>query len=179
MRELVRVTLVSRGYNVLEAENGERGLQIAEILQRTHRYPDHRRRHARHRRPRTGQETAPLRPGISVLYLSGYTEDAVVTQGALGPAPGSCKSPSPCRISPRKSAKSFAPARQVLAKVHRKIAPRIDLRSCYEPARVMRNFSSVLRVLYCSRGSFGGAGTHPCPAGRTSSRVNNNRGEQC
>jgi CheY-like chemotaxis protein len=27
-----------------------------------------------------------LRPGISILYLSGYTEDAVITQGALGPA---------------------------------------------------------------------------------------------
>ncbi len=85
VRELVRVTLTSRGYNVLEAENGEAGLQIAES----------------HKKPIDilitdvvmpgigGRELArklvALRPGISVLYLSGYTEDAVITQGALGP----------------------------------------------------------------------------------------------
>jgi FixJ family two-component response regulator len=32
------------------------------------------------------KKLSEIRPGISVLYLSGYTEDAVVTQGAKGPA---------------------------------------------------------------------------------------------
>ena len=31
------------------------------------------------------KKLSAMRPGISVLYLSGYTEDAVVTPGALGP----------------------------------------------------------------------------------------------
>jgi two-component system cell cycle sensor histidine kinase/response regulator CckA len=85
VRELVHVTLVSRGYKVLEAENGEAGLRIAEackepidILITDVVMPG-----------MGGRELAKrlltLRPGISVLYLSGYTEDAVVTQGALGP----------------------------------------------------------------------------------------------
>jgi len=86
VRELVRVTLVSRGYNVIEAENGECGLRVAEafkehidILITDVVMPGI-----------GGRELAKklllLRPGISVLYLSGYTEDAVVTQGALGPS---------------------------------------------------------------------------------------------
>ncbi len=85
VRELVRLTLAARGYKVLEAENGEYGLRIAEAF----------------REPIDilitdvvmpgigGRELAKkllaLRPGISVLYLSGYTEDAVFTQGALSP----------------------------------------------------------------------------------------------
>ena len=93
VRELVRVTLVSRGYNVLEAENGERGLHIAEsykehihILITDVVMPGI-----------GGRELAKLllaqRPGISVLYLSGYTEDTVVTQGALGPGTGFLQKP--------------------------------------------------------------------------------------
>jgi two-component system cell cycle sensor histidine kinase/response regulator CckA len=84
VRELVRLTLSSRGYKVLEAENGECGLRVAEdfkqhidILITDVVMPGI-----------GGRELAKklllLRPGISVLYLSGYTEDAVVTQGALG-----------------------------------------------------------------------------------------------
>jgi two-component system cell cycle sensor histidine kinase/response regulator CckA len=85
VRELVRVTLVSRGYNVLEAENGECGLRIAEafkehidILITDVVMPGIGGREL-------AKNLLSLRPGISVLYLSGYTEDAVVTQGALGP----------------------------------------------------------------------------------------------
>jgi len=86
VRELVRVTLASRGYKVIEAENGECGLRVAEafkenidILITDVVMPG-----------MGGRELAKklvlLRPGISVLYLSGYTEDAVVAPGALGPA---------------------------------------------------------------------------------------------
>ena len=93
VRELVRVTLVSRGYKVLEAENGERGLHIAEsykehihILITDVVMPGI-----------GGRELAKtllaMRPGICVLYLSGYTEDAVVTQGALGPGTGFLQKP--------------------------------------------------------------------------------------
>ena len=86
VRELVRVTLTARGYKVLEAENGENGLRVADeskepidLLVTDVVMPG-----------MGGRELAKrlqaLRPGISVLYLSGYTEDAVVTQqGALGP----------------------------------------------------------------------------------------------
>jgi PAS domain S-box-containing protein len=86
VRELVRLTLASRGYNVIEAENGECGLHVAEgfkedidILITDVMMPGI-----------GGRELAKklllLRPDISVLFLSGYTEDAVVTQGATGPA---------------------------------------------------------------------------------------------
>jgi len=85
VRELVRLTLASRGYQVLEAENGESGLRIAEsfkehidILITDVVMPGIGGREL-------ARKLLLLRPDISVLYLSGYTEDAVVTRGALGP----------------------------------------------------------------------------------------------
>jgi len=85
VRELVRETLVSRGYKVLEAENGESGLQVGEnykgqidLLITDVVMPGI-----------GGRELAKklllMRPNIGVLFLSGYTEDAVVNHGALGP----------------------------------------------------------------------------------------------
>jgi len=86
VRELVRLTLVSRGYKVLEAENGESGLQIAEdfkdqidILITDVVMPGIGGREL-------AKKLLVLRPGISVLFLSGYTEDAVITLGVVGPA---------------------------------------------------------------------------------------------
>jgi two-component system, cell cycle sensor histidine kinase and response regulator CckA len=93
VRELVRVTLASRGYNVLEAEDGESGLRIAEafkenidILITDVMMPGMGGRDL-------AKKLLALRPGISVLYLSGYTEDAVVTPGALGPGAGFLQKP--------------------------------------------------------------------------------------
>ena len=82
VRELVRLTLVSRGYKVLEAENGECGLQLAEsfkeridILITDVVMPGIGGREL-------AKKLLELRPGISVLFLSGYTEDSVITPGA-------------------------------------------------------------------------------------------------
>jgi two-component system cell cycle sensor histidine kinase/response regulator CckA len=85
VRELVRETLVTRGYKVLEAENGESGLRIAQahgaeinILITDVVMPG-----------MGGRELAKrllkLLPKLGVLYLSGYTEDTILHQGALDP----------------------------------------------------------------------------------------------
>ena len=85
VRELVRVTLASRGYKILEAENGEAALYLAQACQETIHLlitdvvmPGMGGREL-------ARKLVGLRPGIAVLYLSGYTEDAVV-QGGLAPA---------------------------------------------------------------------------------------------
>ena len=85
VRELVRETLAARGYKVLEAENGESGLRVAEahgdgidILITDVVMPG-----------MGGRELAKrllqIRPTLGVLYLSGYTEDTILHQGVLGP----------------------------------------------------------------------------------------------
>lgn len=85
VRELVRETLISRGYKVLEAENGEAGLRAAEahqgkidILITDVVMPGIGGREL-------AKKLAQLRPGINILYLSGYTEDTVFTEGSLAP----------------------------------------------------------------------------------------------
>jgi two-component system, cell cycle sensor histidine kinase and response regulator CckA len=83
VRQLVRETLASKGYHVLEAENGQSGLAVA----------------AAHRGKidliitdvvmpgMSGRELADqlvvARPEVRVLYLSGYTEDTIVSEGAI------------------------------------------------------------------------------------------------
>jgi signal transduction histidine kinase len=83
VRQLVRDTLTAKGYRVLEAEHGEAGVAAA----------------AGHRgkidlvitdvvMPGMGgremvKELAQTRPETKVLYLSGYTEDAIVNDGSI------------------------------------------------------------------------------------------------
>ena len=85
VRELVRETLAARGYHVLEAENGEDGLRVAErhleeidILITDVVMPGIGGRELAKRLLR-------IRPKLAVLYLSGYTEDTILHQGALDP----------------------------------------------------------------------------------------------
>jgi PAS domain S-box-containing protein len=83
VRQLVRDTLTAKGYRVVEAENGEAGLAAA----------------AQHQgkidlvitdvvMPGIGgreliKHLAALRPETKVLYLSGYTEDAIISEGTI------------------------------------------------------------------------------------------------
>lgn len=83
VRQLVRETLAAKGYRVMEAQNGESGVAVA----------------ARHNgkidlvitdvvMPGMGgrelvKQLAQTRPETKVLYLSGYTEDAIVSEGTI------------------------------------------------------------------------------------------------
>ena len=83
VRQLVRETLESKGYTVMEAENGEAGLKIAD----GHNGPIHMMITDVVMPGMSGRELAKrltqLRPETKILYLSGYTEDAIVHQGVL------------------------------------------------------------------------------------------------
>jgi PAS domain S-box-containing protein len=83
VRQLVRDTLASKGYHILEAQDGQAGLTAAAMyegkidLVLTDVVM-----------PQMGgrelvQQLLTSRPGIKVLYLSGYTEDAIVNEGTI------------------------------------------------------------------------------------------------
>jgi two-component system cell cycle sensor histidine kinase/response regulator CckA len=85
VRELVREALEGRGYNVCSARNGNEALAIAarqelkiDLMITDVVMPGMGGRELVNR-------MAAVRPGIRVLYLSGYTEDAIVHHGVLEP----------------------------------------------------------------------------------------------
>ena len=79
VRQLVRETLESRGYRVLEAGNGQGALTVAA----SHTDPIHLVITDVVMPGLNGhelvQQLLPARPGIKVLYLSGYAQDAFTT----------------------------------------------------------------------------------------------------
>jgi two-component system cell cycle sensor histidine kinase/response regulator CckA len=83
VRSLARLALSSAGYAVLEAGRPEEAVEIA----RTHQGPiqllvtDVVMPGMGGRQ--LAEQVAALRPGVKVLYLSGYTPDAVVRHGVL------------------------------------------------------------------------------------------------
>jgi len=102
VRQLVRETLEAKGYKVLEADHGEAALRIA----------------SSHQGPIDILITDVVMPGMSgrelskqlcashpqtrVLFLSGYTEDAIVHQGVLEPGTTFLQKPFTLQMLSRK-----------------------------------------------------------------------------
>jgi len=84
VRAVVREILEMDGYNVLEARHGAEALEISE----RHQGPIHLMVTDVVMPQMSGRELAqrlqPLRPDMKVLYMSGYTDDAIVRHGVLG-----------------------------------------------------------------------------------------------
>jgi PAS domain S-box-containing protein len=83
VRQLVRETLQSRGYRVIEAENGAAGLSAADLCPDAIDLvitdvvmPGMSGREL-------AEQLSQSRPETKVLYLSGYTEDAITTEGTI------------------------------------------------------------------------------------------------
>jgi signal transduction histidine kinase/CheY-like chemotaxis protein len=85
VRSLVAHILNRRGYNVLEAANGEEALQLFEkssgeiSLVLTDMVMPHMSGR------KLGEQLQQIRPGIKILYMSGYTDDILARTGTLGP----------------------------------------------------------------------------------------------
>jgi CheY-like chemotaxis protein len=85
LRELIGEILVDAGYTVLAAGDGEQGLALA----RSHPQAVHMLLTDVVLPRMSGREVAARlrleRPGVAVLYMSGYTDDAIVHHGVLEP----------------------------------------------------------------------------------------------
>ncbi|HOK46817.1 MAG TPA: response regulator, partial [Bryobacteraceae bacterium] len=85
VRKLVRKMLMHQGYRVIEASCGEEALRICE----QHPGPIHLLLSDVVMPNMSGRELASrlcaVRPELKVLYMTGYTEDAIVQHGVLEP----------------------------------------------------------------------------------------------
>jgi PAS domain S-box-containing protein len=84
VRAVVREILEMSGYHVLEARHGAEALEISQ----RHQGPIHLMVTDVVMPQMSGRELAqrlaPVRPDMKVLYMSGYTDDAIVRHGVLG-----------------------------------------------------------------------------------------------
>jgi PAS domain S-box-containing protein len=102
VRQLVRETLEAKGYKVLEADHGAAALRIAsdhhgpiDMLITDVVMPGMSGREL-------SEQLSASDPDIKILYLSGYTEDAVVHQGVLEPGTSFLQKPFTLQALARK-----------------------------------------------------------------------------
>jgi CheY-like chemotaxis protein len=102
VRELVRDTLTNKGYRVMEAKNGEAGLRVSEehqgaidMLITDVVMPGMSGREL-------AKRVSAARPDVKVLFLSGYTEDAIIHEGVLEPGTAFLQKPFTLQVLSRK-----------------------------------------------------------------------------
>jgi two-component system cell cycle sensor histidine kinase/response regulator CckA len=83
LRELMRDVLQSKGYTVLAAKDGQEALQVAEQYTGPIQALVSDVVMPRVSGRQLAERLTTVRPGVRVLYLSGYTDDAVVRHGVL------------------------------------------------------------------------------------------------
>jgi CheY-like chemotaxis protein len=85
VRDFAKSVLTQNGYTILEARDGQEALQVCQ----DHSGPIHLLLTDVVMPGMSGRDLAEqialLRPGIKILYMSGYTDDAIVHHGLLGP----------------------------------------------------------------------------------------------
>ena len=108
VREVTREQLESLGYRVLACANAAEALRRRRAARRAAAPAAHRRRDAGHERPRARRAPAQSRPGLRVLFTSGYGEDVIARHGVL--EPGRAAAPEAVR-----AAEARRPVRTALA----------------------------------------------------------------
>ena len=85
LRKLLRTVLKHRGYKVLEAENGEDALRISNEHEGTIDLMITDVVMPKMGGKETTERLELLHPQMKVIYMSGYTDDAIVHHGVLAP----------------------------------------------------------------------------------------------
>ena len=83
VRELIRDFLQQSGYAVLEAESGEKALEICQSCQKVIQLMITDVVMPKMSGPVLAKKIKQIRPTVRVLYISGYTDEAVLQQGVL------------------------------------------------------------------------------------------------
>jgi two-component system, cell cycle sensor histidine kinase and response regulator CckA len=110
VRQLVRETLVSRGYHVLEAENGNAALNLAASHPETIHLVVTDVVMPGLNGHELAQKILASRPGIKVLYLSGYAEDAINASAAARQQKAFLQKPFTLQALTRKVREVLGPA---------------------------------------------------------------------